>query len=197
MKAQPSLNGILSFTALAALVICVLACTSFSPDDSKVLYPTYDPQAQEYGVGLYDRSTRTTTTLFVPQQRPSDPSDGEPALIRSQWLADGRHILVSWGRDVQHDDLDLAVLPYGHVGPTRLIHLEGLDDGVSQMRMPLATAGGLLVLRGESNVLVRVDLLTGEISQRAVPKGVIPYSSHGCDTVVYLCLNDADDSRLE
>lgn len=120
MKAEPSLNGMLSFTALAALVICVLACTSFSPDDSKVLFSTYDPEAQAYGVGLYDRSTRTTATLFVPQVHQSDSSGGDPALIRAQWLADGRHILVSWGRDVEDDDLDLAVLPYGHVGPTRL-----------------------------------------------------------------------------
>lgn len=120
MKVQPLSSGILSLTALAALVVFIIACTSFSPDDSKVLFSTYDPEAQAYGVGLYDRSTRTTTTLFVPQEHQSDSSRGEPALIRAQWLADGRHILVSWGRDVEDDDLDLAVLPHGHVGPTRL-----------------------------------------------------------------------------
>lgn len=197
MKAEPSLNGMLSFTALAALVICVLACTSFSPDDSKVLFSTYDPEAQAYGVGLYDRSTRTTATLFVPQVHQSDSSGGDPALIRAQWLADGRHILVSWGRDVEDDDLDLAVLPYGHVGPTRFIHLEGLDEGVSQMRMPLATAGGLLFLRGESNTLVRVNLLTGEVSQRAMSKDVVPYASPGGDRAFYLSRIDEDESKWE
>ncbi len=197
MKVQPLSSGVLSLTALAALVVFIIACTSFSPDDSKVLFSTYDPEAQAYGVGLYDRSTRATTTLFVPQEHQSDSSRGEPALIRAQWLADGRHILVSWGRDVEDDDLDLAVLPYGHVGPTRFIHLEGLDEGVSQMRMPLATAGGHLFLRGESNTLVRVNLLTGEVSQRAVSKDIVPHASPGGDRAFYLSQIDEDDSKWE
>ncbi len=175
----------------------MIACTSFSPDDSKVLYPTYDSKAGDFGVGLYDRQTGKAATLFMTLELSPDEPEGEPALIRPQWLADGRHILVSWGREADEDDLNLAVLPYGHSGPIRLMHVQGLEDGVSQMRMPLATARGQLVLLGESNALVCVHLLTGEISRHPMPKGVMPYATADGDRVCYLSQIDEDKGEWE
>ncbi len=197
MKTQTSSSSIVGLVGLAALSVYMIACTSFSPDDSKVLYPTYDSQAGDFGVGLYDRQTGKAATFFMALELSPDEPEGEPALIRPQWLADGRHILVSWGREADEDDLNLAVLPYGHSGPIRLMHVQGLDDGVSQMRMPLATARGQLVLLGESNALVCVHLLTGEISRHPMPKEVMPYATADGDRVCYLSQIDEGKGEWE
>lgn len=186
MKTTTSRHPVLGLLGLASLTVYILACTSFSPDDSKVLYPVYDPQAQDFGVGLFDRKTGKTITLFVPQQPPLDDSKREYALLRPQWLADGRHILAGWGRGSDDDGLDLAVLPYGQAGPTRLIHLKDLPEGFSQLAAPLAIAQGQLFLGGRSNVLVRVNLLTGEVNHRVMPRAVTPWASPTGDRLFYL-----------
>jgi len=197
MNQKPSPKSALGLVGLAALTVYILACTSFSPDDSKVLYPTYDLKAQEFGVALYDRATGKSSTLFVAQQPAADEDDPELAFLRPQWLADGRHILVGWARGGEDDVLDLAVLPHGYPGPTRLIHLDGLPEAAGTLSLPLATAGDQLFLRGGSNALVRVDLLTGEFSQHEIPRDVTPYASPAGDQVGYIGETGPDEDAWE
>ena len=195
MKTRTLSEAALSLVGLAALAVYVLACTSFSPDDSQVLYPTYDTKAGDFGVGLYDRTTGRATTLFVAQQPASDGSRDDPALLRPQWLADGHHILLAWVRDASHDELDLAVLPHGQPGTTRFIHLEEIAEAGSQLVLPLAVADGRLFLQGESNALVRVDLRTGEIERRPMPRKVTPYALPAQDRVGYVAESEGTDQR--
>ena len=193
MKTRISPEAALSLVGLASLAVYVLACTSFSPDDSQVLYPTYDTKAGDFGVGLYDRKTGRATTLFLAQQPASDGSRGELALVRPQWLSDGRHILVAWVRDPGHDELDLAVVPQGQPGTTRFMHLEEIPEAGGQLARPLGVAEGRLFLQGGSNALVRVDLLTGEVERRPMPRKVIPYALPAQDRVGYLAELEGTD----
>jgi len=176
MTTRNTFEPLVSLTGLAALVVYVVACTSFSPDDSQVLYPTYDPQAQTFGLGLYDRSSAKATTLFTAQASPSDGSPGDAVLMRSQWFLDGGHILAAWMHDGEEDVLHLAVLPCGQAGTTRFIQIESLPEAGSQLARPLAVAESNLYLQGVSNTLVRVDLRSGHVERRSVPSKVMPYA---------------------
>lgn len=194
MKTRTLSEVALSLVGLVSLAVYVLACTSFSPDDSQVLYPTYDTKAGDFGVGLYDRKTGKAETLFVAQQPASGGSHDNFALVRPQWLADGQHILVAWIRDAGHDVLDLAVLPRGQSGATRFIHLEDVREAGGQLVRPLAVAEGRVFLQGESNTLVRIDLTTGEIERRAMPREVTPYALPAQDCIGYVAEIEGNDS---
>lgn len=196
MTTRNAFEPLVSLTGLAALAVYVVACTSFSPDDSQVLYPTYDPQAQSFGVGLYDRASAKATTLFTAQASPSDGSPGEAVLMRSQWFLDGGYILAAWTHDGDEQVLHLAVLPRGQSGTVRFIQIESLPEAGSQLARPLAVAESSLYLQGESNTLVRVDLRSGHVEPRSVPSKVIPYAIPLPDRIVPFAWQGAGETNV-
>lgn len=167
MKEHSMRNSILALIAVASLVVYVLACATFSPDDSKVLYPTFEAKSGDLAVAVYDRVKGTAETVFVPRFYP-ETSDrrSEPRLLRPQWLPDGKNILVAWpgGKDAEKDGLALAVLPIAGKGATKLFFLPEAQDSMSRLLAPLTIAGSRVFLVGESNQVLRLDLVTGELA---------------------------------
>jgi hypothetical protein len=203
MRERMAWNPALALTGLAALVVYILACTSFSPDDSKVLYPTIDPQTGAIGVAVYDRTSRQSELLFVPRAEDlSSQADRESLVLRPQWLADGRRILVAWfakdqGESRSDDALSLALLPSDRKGPTRLFHLEDLSDRVAHFFLALPVAGNFLFVAGRSNVVIRLDLANGEVRRSTVPPDTSFLPSESGDVVMYMTKTKEDNDQLE
>lgn len=164
MKSNSIRNAWFGLIGLAALVIYVIACTSFSPDGSKVLFPAFDAKSGQLAIGLYDRQSGKSENVFVAG--PAGTTDGgkEPgALLRPLWLPDGKRALVVV--DSEPDDesgrLSLVVLPLGANGPVRLLWLPDTDGKMPNLMTPPPIVGRYLFLGGEP--LVRLDLESGEV----------------------------------
>ena len=202
MKKHACRNSVLALVGLASLLIYVLACTSFSPDDSKVLYPTVDPKSGAFGVAVYDRASGKSELLFLPFGQVVDRLETHPILLRSQWLPDGRNVLVAWpdlesSGEAKDDGLNVAVLPFGGRGPTRLFLLSDLEESALRLMRPLPVVGRSLFLTGESNSLIRMDLETGQMrSQTGLPEMRL-LSSPGGDRLFYLTESVGADGRRE
>ena len=90
-------NVVLSTIGAVAWLLYVLACgASFSPDDSKVLFPSVDPATGATVVAMYDRTVRTTRALLT-LATPSRSSDMVP--VRAVWTPDGSRVVALWGED--------------------------------------------------------------------------------------------------
>ena len=83
MNSRKTRNTLLALTGLAALFVCILACTSFSPDDKKILYPTFDPKTRSMGVAVYDRSLRESRILFTSKEMLKQGREPQPVMMRS------------------------------------------------------------------------------------------------------------------
>ncbi len=170
MKTETSRNTILALAGLAALSVYVLACVSFSPDDTKVAYPAFDTASGGIGVAVYDRETRRSDLAFLPMMitdKDADPS--KPTLMRSQWLADGQRILVSWVGDNAPDGVTLAVMPWNSRAALRLFCLPKLEN--FDLTRPLCVAGDRVFLMESGKQILRLDLKTGEIARHALDIG--------------------------
>src|SRR5947208_2369397 len=101
MKKASARNWFYGLIGLLAWGLCILACTSFSPDDKKVLYPAFDAATGTPGVAIFDRETQKSTMLFVPiAYEPSDTNVViKPQFVRSQWLPDGKSVLLAWAEE--------------------------------------------------------------------------------------------------
>jgi hypothetical protein len=157
-------NSTLALTGLGALLIYILACTSFSPDDSKVLYVTWDAKSGLTAVTVYDRKARKSELLFEPSTQDVKKLATEPATLRPQWINDGHDFLTAWLAGSDSDkSLNLAVLPFDRRGPARTFLLSDLgDEGASGFYYwPLPVVGSSLFLSGKSNSIIRLDLRTG------------------------------------
>jgi hypothetical protein len=184
-------NPMLPLAGLGALLIYILACTSFSPDDSKVLYLTVDARSGSPAVAVYDRKQAKSELLFEPfNQDVTNRIAAKPALMRPQWLDDGHSLLAAWvaGQDDSDQSLNLAVVPYDRRGPTRTFLLSNLGkDGATQMfYWPLPVVGSSLFLHGESNSLIRLNLETGEIHRQTNQPDLFPLPSPDNDRLFYL-----------
>lgn len=155
MRTTKIRNTLLGLVGLTALTIYILACTSFSPDDTKVLYPAFDAATGCPGIAVYDRETRRSEMLLVPS-RP-----GRDSMARSQWLPDGRQVLIAW-TDKEDDLLNLAVVPAVGRGPVRIYRLEGIEDAASALRFAPCLAGEQAFVVAASNRVVRLDLKSGK-----------------------------------
>lgn len=164
MKNDSVRNGSLALVGLAALTVYILACTSFSPDDRKVLFPSFDPLTGRIGIAEYDRETARSRMLFVPLAYPDETNDPPTPLLRAQWLGNGRQILVSWAYD--EDRLDLAVVPVVGEGAVRLFAIPAEDPG-EKMIVPVAVAGREAFLHGDET-LIRLNLANGTQTRHAL-----------------------------
>jgi len=167
MKTETTRNTALALVGLLALSIYILACTSFSPDDTKVLYPAFDGPSGAVGVAVYDREKASSELAFLPMT--DDASDTKrlaPMLVRSQWLADGQHILVYWPGDKDNDGLNLAVVPWNVRGPLRFFKLPKIED--LDLGRPLCVVGDRVFLMESKKQFLRLDLKTGEIARHEI-----------------------------
>ncbi len=184
-------NSTPALIGLGALLIYVLACTSFSPDDSKVLYLTVDAKSGLTAVAVYDRKSDMSELLFEPYaQNVADPAAAKPAVMRPQWLEGGHNILAAWlaGLDGSEKSLNLAVLPFDRRGPARTFLLSNLgkDEATRFCSWPLPVVGSSLFLGGESNSVIRLDLGTGELHRQTNQQELFPLPSPDNDRLFYL-----------
>lgn len=157
-------NSILAGIGLASLMIYILACTSFSPDDSKIAYPAFDDKSGAVCVSVYDRKTGASEQVFVAASiKDAQSSNREPCLLRPQWLPDGRHVLVVFPEE---KSLTLALLPYGVREPVRLFSLPEIKEATPVLMMPLPIVGSRVFFRTEEKVVARLDLIAGEVQTR-------------------------------
>ena len=163
MKTSTRNQSLLAALGLASLAVYVLACTSFSPDDSKVLFPAIDAKSGDIGVSVYDRKSGFTEQVFVASVIPSGSKDRTPVLLRPQWISDGKSILVAWGHGERDHVLNFALLPFARRGPTRTFEMELKRDAMEILSNPLAVVGNRLFLIPEPDLLLRLDLETGEV----------------------------------
>jgi hypothetical protein len=184
-------NSTAALAGLGALLVYILACTSFSPDDSKVLYVTVNPQSGLTAVAVYDRKTAKSELLFEPSTRDVGDSAARPALMRPQWLDGGHDFLTTWmpGGDDDKQPLNLAVVPFDRRGPTRTFLLSNLAKdgwGAQLAYWPAPVVGSNVFLSGVSNNLIRLNLVTGEMRVQTNEQQVMPIPSPDNDRLFYL-----------
>jgi hypothetical protein len=172
MNTQKLIERSLASLTLATLAVYVLACgTAFSPDDSKIIYPAFDPKTGDVGAWMYDRQTLKSEPLFIPS-RLRDPGgkerQGMP--LRPIWLPDGKDVAILWPGYSDNDDdvLNIVVLPAGGKGRVRMLNIPGVTDAINRLMFPPAAVNGGLFFGAESNLVVRVDLESGQTSARHI-----------------------------
>ena len=164
MKTSIRNHSLLAAVGAAALAIYVLACTSFSPDDSKVVFPSFDLKSGDMGVSVYDRKSGFTEPIFVAARiHPPDQKEQDVASVRPQWSADGKSILVAWAMDSDDKRLNLAILPFARRGPTRMFVIPDVAHCGQKLVNPLAVAGNRLFFVPETDQIARLDLETGDV----------------------------------
>jgi hypothetical protein len=167
MKNQ-KINSALALLGLLALSVYVMACTSFSPDDTKVLYPAFDPASGAIGMAIYDRESRTSEMVFVPVAYDTSGSNATvaPAFLRGQWLANGREIVIAHAgsKGSDKDGLTITVVPTAGHGLVRTFRVPEIKDAASTFALPLCLAGERLFLRTGDKALLRLDLTTGALT---------------------------------
>jgi len=160
-------NAVLAFLGLLVLGIYILACTSFSPDDTKVLYPSFDTGSGAIGMAVYDREARSSEMAFVPVAYEGGETNARvaPSILRAQWLPNGRDIVIAYVQPSGEDKnaTSVAVVPWGARKPTRTFSVPDLDDMAQSLMVPLCVAGERLFLRASSKGVVRLDLRTGAL----------------------------------
>ena len=202
MNKYPVRNSVLALLGLASLWVYVLACTSFSPDDSKILYPTIDAKTGTIGVAVYDRKSRKSDLLFSPSSQDIEKGTNQPVIVRSQWFGDGHSILVAWpftdaSGNGSQAGLTFAVLPFKRPGPTRLFMVPGLKDGAASLLFPLPLAGTSVFLTGESNSVLRLDLETGQMRCEAGPPGLTLLPTPSGERLFYVTRTNTINGAVE
>ena len=207
---QEKRNAVFAFGGLLALGIYILACSSspsFSPDDTKVLYPAFDPVTGIFGMSVYDRETRRSETSFLlaTYARDNDTNTpATPALVRGQWLANGKDIVIACfgpGGTNNEGSVTLTVVPYAAHRPVKTLVLEcaSEDAGALFIASPLCVVGDSFLYRSKRGQLVRVDLQTFALVRHQFEdaKGeVILYPTPDGKGVFYLEQNDAQDQVI-
>jgi hypothetical protein len=164
MRVTKTRDRILAGIAGAALLIYILACagSSFSPDDSKVLYPSNDPTTGHPVLAIYDRQTRKSRALFVI------PND-DAWLTGTAWTKDGARAVAIWTGNA--DRIDIASIPLGTSRPIRLFNFaipnSGSDAGLQFLYWPPAVVGSSLFVSA-GNAIHRFDLEYGREASVAV-----------------------------
>ena len=176
---------------MAAWVLYVLACASFSPDDSKIAFPSYDAATGTPSVAIYNRVLRTTRTLLAFPA----PAPGETGLlgVRPVWTPDGTRVVALWAEDKV---ARIAVVPIAAGSATRLFAVPDLDDAESAAVYPPAIVGEQLFFASKGAIL-RVNLRTGAVVS-AKAEGNIVLVGQG-STVYYEreVESQNSDSRIE
>jgi hypothetical protein len=166
MKNPTTRNTALALVGMVALSIYILACASFSPDDRKILYPAFDPPSGAIGLAVYDRQARGSEMLFVPVSYQTNATNvvTAPCILRAEWLANGRDIVVAYSSGQDSGDsagLDVALIPWGARKPIKLFRLPPIEEAAEFFLPPLCVAGERVFLRASNKAVARLDLRTG------------------------------------
>ena len=196
-------NAALAFVGLLALSIYILACTSFSPDDTKVLYPAFDTSSGTTGMAVYNRQTRSSELLFAPATYAAGDTNAQesPCLLRGGWLANGHEIVVAYAspNEEQNPGMVVAVMPWDMRKPVRTFRLAGIKDVGESLVTPLCISGQRLFLQASNHTVLRLDLLSGELvaHECADAKGdVAVYPSPDGTGVFYLEAAEGEGKTL-
>jgi hypothetical protein len=197
MKTNPPLKAWLSFAALASLAVYILACgTSFSPDDSKVLYTTINPKSGACAIAVYDRATRTSRTVFEPMKVIADKPDEKALILRPQWTADGRSIVTAFAPSENHG-LIITVCPVEGDKAVRALLLPDIGKGFELIQACLPIAGSSVFFGIESNKFVRIDLETGDqLVTNGLP-GMQFFPTSRRDAIAYTACVDEKTKKVE
>ena len=170
MNKPKTRNAALALVGVLALSIYILACTSFSPDDTKVLYPAFDAPSGAIGMAVYDREARGSEMLFLPVDYDTGESNivTAPSILRAQWLANGRDIVVAYSAgdnsSSDREGLSVALIPWGARKPIKLFRVPDVKEVGQLFMLPLCIAGERVLLRTGSKGVARLDLRTGALT---------------------------------
>ena len=178
MKIHRVRNTALGLTGLVPLILAILACTSFSPDDTKVLYPAFSGANGAVGFASYDRKSKRSELVFVSANlEGAETNDSGPNPLRAQWLGDVHRILATWTVGRQEDLLNLAVFPFDAHGAVQLFSLPGKELSKSVM-LPAPIVGDRAFLIDTPNQVARLDLRDGTVVHH-------PLGEEGSDWLLY------------
>lgn len=155
-------DAVLTAIGGAALLVYVLACTSFSPDDTKVLFTSIDADTNARAIDVYDRETgRSERLLTLPGK------SGPDGFVRAVWSEDGRRVIA-------FSAMAIIVLPFKTRESVRVLPWpsNGEIGFMNMMRVPAVRGSHLFFMdesetkRGAETVkqpqLVRMNLETRE-----------------------------------
>ena len=172
MELNPFSRAILAGIGCAAFLAFILACTSFSPDDTQVLYPVFD-HSDAVSFAVYDRKTGLSESIFTALAPCETASNSAPLLTRAQWLPDGKHILLAHTRPKDDKSLSLFVIPHGVKEPIRNLGDVAVESAPAALLSPFSISGSKLVLYDEKTLLC-IDLTTGQTVAHDNTNKVVP-----------------------
>jgi len=133
-----------------------------------VLYPSFDAASGAIGMAVYDREARGSEMLFVPVEYETGESNAvvAPGLLRAQWLANGRDIVIAYvvPDGPAKEGMTVAVVPWGVRKPIRTFRVPDVKEIAQSFTVPLCVAGERLFFRTSSKGLFRLDLRTGALT---------------------------------
>ena len=164
MASTRTRDAMLTVVGFAAWLLYILGCASFSPDDSKVLFPSNDPKTGGPVVAVYDRAAHTSRTLLALP--PPDVSGSNDLFyVRSLWTPDGSRVVSMWPE--RDHALRVMVLPLTPKEPARILALEDLDfDAPTPFLMPPPIVGSRMFI-AEKKQIRRIDLESGAEEKKA------------------------------
>ena len=193
MNLNRTRDAILAGIGSVGLLVYILACASFSPDDSKILFPSLDPKSGQLALALYNRETGGTEYLLslpLPKE--------EGSFIRPVWTPDGRRVVALWPDESGNNHLRLMVLPLKTREPIRMLALGARKELIASQVVPPAIVGSHLFMAAGSQVL-RLDLESGEVKTNHVEGEILLLGQR--ERVYYLRERSAaeapEQSRLE
>jgi hypothetical protein len=162
-------NTALSLVGLGALTIYILACTSFSPDDKKVLFPTFDPSGR-LGMAVYDRETGRSELLYVPMVISGNTNQEEGLILRGAWLPDGKNVLIVAAGEARKEELGLTMIPVSGQGAVRTFTIADLEKATMSLAVQPCLSGYDYILRPDARHLARLNLRTGALQAAELPE---------------------------
>ena len=168
------LHLILLVVGMVAWMIFILACVggpAWSPDGSQILFAYRDVENSRTAVALYDRATRTTSTILA------QPAAKEGELIlEPQWQKDGTRAFIAIYQPVpgSSDDgsCEVISIPVKSGMPLQAYALGTTEGCVG----PFPQLDGKVFFGGKD--LRWIDLATGEIGSNAIPDEIGSISEH-------------------
>lgn len=196
MKPNKTLHVVLAGVGCVSLLVYILACsTSFSPDDSQVLYPAFDKQSGAVSVAVYDRRTAHSENIFTAVAPSQSLTNQDLLLTRAQWI-DANHILIAHVLSGHDEGLALLVVPRGVNEPIRQLLVPEIESPAVVLEFPFCLVNSTLYLRDEKTI-TRLDLVTGHVRRIEETNNVVPMPGGDGRTIVGITSPDDDQQAAQ